>query len=192
MKATNYVYDPNRPQLMCFDGETPRGGFIGEMATRQFMKLINEGIEVKIGNMKNEQSKRRKVQRLRAIWVSAGIDNHRSAILEGYGVSSTADLTHEQLDELIRNYSAQHNKPADDEIRRLRSAVIQALEKLGVYTGPDSWHRVNNYLMAPRICGKLMYNCNADELRVLIRKLYSILERRNKTIADEQRKSQLN
>lgn len=192
MEATNYVYDPEKPQLVFFRGNTPAGGFIGHMATKQFMKLIEEGVSVMIGNLNDEKSRRQKVQRLRAIWVSQGIDSHRHAILEGYGVTSTADLTHEQLDELIRNYSAQHNKPASDEIRRLRSAALMAMQRLGVYNTSDDWAEVNRYMLQPRICGKLLYQCNTNELKKLIRKLNSIADSREKKLQDEVRKSAMN
>lgn len=187
-----YVYDPAAERLAVFDNETPRGGFTGEMATRQFQKLIDKGINVTIGNMNDERSRRNKVQRLRAIWISQGVDRYRSAILEPYGVTSTAELNNEQLDELIRIYSAQHQRPATEEERKLRATVLTLLQKLGVYATNDDWDRVNQYLIQPRIAGKLLYQMHPDEMRSLIRKLHSIIAKKERNIEDEKRKMTLN
>lgn len=187
-----YVYDPAAERLAVFDNETPRGGFTGEMATRQFQKLIDKGINVTIGNMNDERSRRNKVQRLRAIWISQGVDSYRSAIIEPYGVTSTAELNNEQLDELIRIYSAQHQRPATEEERKLRATVLTLLQKLGVYATNDDWDKVNQYLIQPRIAGKLLYQMHPDEMRSLIRKLHSIIAKKERNIEDEKRRMTLN
>jgi hypothetical protein len=192
MEKRSYVYDPANEKLSVFEGDKPMGGFIGRMATKQFMSLMEKGINVTIGNMNDEKSRRAKVQRLRAIWISQGVDKFRSSILEGYGVTSTAELTHEQLDELIVNYSAQYNRPATEEVRKLRSVVLTCLQKLGVYNTPEDWDAVNNYLMSPKIAGKLLYQMNEEEIRILIRKLNSILAKKSRELEDELRKMTLN
>ena len=187
-----YEFDPGSERLSIFDGDKNLGGFIGKGATREFLEALEKGAEVSITNRNNAMEKSKKIQRLRAIWISQGIDNHRASILEGYGVSSTADLTGQQLDELIRNYSAEYHKPASEHTRNLRSSILTLLTRLGVYTTQEDWASVNQFMMDKRIAGKLMYQCTDDELRILKRKLHSILHKQEEDAKDEKRFMRLN
>jgi len=187
-----YEFDPEADRLAIFDGDKNVGGFIGKGATREFLEALEKGAEVSITNRNNAMEKSKKIQRLRAIWIRQGIDNHRASILEGYGVSSTADLTGQQLDELIRNYSAEYHKPASEHTRNLRSSILTLLTRLGVYTTQEDWASVNQFMMDKRIAGKLMYQCTDDELRILKRKLHSILHKQEEDAKDEKRFMRLN
>ena len=191
-KKLRYEFDPEADRLAIFDGDKNLGGFIGKGATREFLEALEKGAEVSITNRNNGMEKSKKVQRLRAIWISQGIDNHRESILEGYGVSSTADLNVAQLDELIRQYSAEYHKPASEDTRNLRSSILTLLTRLGVYNTSDDWAAVNQFLMDKRIAGKLMYQCTDDELRILKRKLHTIIRKTEQDAKDEKRFMRLN
>jgi len=188
-----YIYDPATPRLFIVEDGKQRGGFSGQMAIKQFMKQLETGANITImGNKNNETERRGKAAKLRAIWISQGIDNYRSSILEPYGVTSTAQLNIEQLDELIKNYSAEYHKPANDEIRKLRSRVMVVLERIGIYKSKEDWAAVNAYLLQKRIAGKMMYQLNADELNVLLRKLHSIAKKKESEEKDELRLTIMN
>jgi hypothetical protein len=191
-KKLRYEFDPEADRLAIFDGDKNLGGFIGKGATREFMNALEKGAEVSITNRNNAMEKSKKVQRLRAIWISQGIDNHRESILEGYGVTSTADLNVAQLDELIRQYSAEYHKPASEDTRNLRSSILTLLTRLGVYNTSDDWAAVNQFLMDKRIAGKLMYQCTDDELRILKRKLHNIVRKNEEDLKQEKRSMRLN
>ena len=191
-KKLRYEFDPEADRLAIFDGDKNLGGFIGKGATREFLEALEKGAEVSITNRNNGMEKSKKVQRLRAIWISQGIDNHREAILEGYGVSSTADLNVAQLDELIRQYSAEYHKSASEDTRNLRSSILTLLTRLGVYNTSDDWAAVNQFMMDKRIAGKLMYQCTDDELRILKRKLHNIIRKTEADAKDEKRFMRLN
>lgn len=197
VKKLKYRYDPQRERLSIWEGDRNRGGFLGANATRELMRLLDTDADIEFTTMNDstsssEQQRKHKIQRLRAIWISQGIDQHREVILESYGVQSTADLSHEQLDELIAQYSAANNRPVSDEVRRLRSQVLTQLTRMGIYKNDEDWARVNQYMMNPRIAGKLLYLMTEPELKTLIRKLHSIAAKMQKTVDEEIRKSFLN
>jgi hypothetical protein len=125
-----------------------------------------------------------KVRRLRALWIKQGIDQYRESILSAYGVLSTADLSTDQLNELLLRFSPMSNRPISEQVRKLRSRVLVLLTKLGVYATNNDWARVNNYLMNPRIIGKPLYLLTEPELIGLIKKLYSI-EVKDREINDQ-------
>jgi len=201
MKTKNklkYRYDPAKERLAIMDGERNMGGFTGSYATRELMRLLGSSTGsdtdpiIEFTTMKTESERKAKIQRIRAIWISQGIDQYRDVILAGYGVESTASLTHDQLDELIAQYSAANNRPVSDEVRRIRSTVLTLLTKWGVYTTNDDWARVNQFLMSPKIAGKLLYLMTEAELKTLVRKLHSMLAKRDKQVDKERREAFLN
>lgn len=57
-------------------------------------------------------------------------------------------------------------------IKRLRSAVLKRLQKLGVDT--TDWAKVDNFCLKPQISGKLFRHLTIEELTALIPKLESI------------------
>lgn len=166
-----------------------QGGFMGSPAEREFSRLLETGANINFTDM-SDSIKKARVRRLRAIWINQGIDQFRESILEGYGVSSTADLNLEQLDELIDRYS--NAPPASEHIRRQRSSVMGLLTRLGVYKDDSDWQRVNNYLMDSRIAGKLLFQMSSDELNVLDHKLRSILAKREASDIEINRQKLLN
>lgn len=189
----SYTYDPVNERLTITDGGRNMGGFVGRMATKQWLKLLQQGKDITLKDMDREPERRQKAKRLRALWITQGIDNYREAILEPYGVTSTADLDHDQLDDLIANYTASTGSDAVPETtRKLRSQVLTLLQKLGVYATNDDWHSVNRYLMNPRIAGKLLYQMNDTEMKALTRKLWAIIAKECEKLDYELKLSMMN
>lgn len=186
-----YDYDPGLQRLTAKINGADKGGFVGAHAEREFSRLLETGANINFTDMSDSQRKAR-VRRLRAIWIKLGIDQHREAILEPFGVTSTADLSLDQLDELITRFSAEANKPANELIRTLRSDVLTQLNRLGIYTTNGDWTAVNNFLMSDKIAGKVLYNLNEEELRVLRKKLHSIITKKQATEIEEARQQLLN
>lgn len=115
------------------------------------------------------------------------IAGQKENILSGYGVESSKDLLYTQMEQIItglKDLRAKKYEPAPA-TRRLRSKVLDLLTKLDVYKDNRDWKRVNEYLMQPRIAGKLMYDMNDDELKALIRKLTAIHSKREQKIEAE-------
>lgn len=184
-----YDYDPGSQRLTAKINGTAKGGFVGAHAEREFSRLLETGANINFTDMSDSQRKAR-VRRLRAIWNKQGIDHHREAILHPYGVSSTADLTLQQLDELIERFDM--NAEVTASTRALRSDVMVLLDKLGVYADNGDWKRVNAFLMQSRIAGKMLFQMNDEELIVLARKLHSMLSKKAVTDAEIERKKLLN
>jgi len=59
------------------------------------------------------------------------------------------------------------------ETKKLRSSILKKLQLHGVDT--TDWTCVNRFLENPRIAGKRLYNMSNEEMRLLIKKLGSIL-----------------
>lgn len=174
MKKLKYNYDPGRQALTIMEGDKPRGGYHGANAETKFSELLETGAEISI--QATMDTKKAKIRRIRAIWIQKGIDRYRDGILENYGVTSTKDLSEQQLDELIRRFSDRDPGPV---IRALRSQVLIILTRLGVYENDGSWDNVNALLMDKRIAGKLLYQMDERELKQLIRKLSAIEAKEN-------------
>jgi len=121
--------------------------------------------------------KKRKIQVLHALLAHLGLMRSKYDLLASYGVESTTMLSDGDLDELIvrlRGMQQDGDRAADERLRKLRSQVLTDLNKIGIYGHSGDWHRVNAYLQEPKICGKLLYECNEAELKMLHRKLLSI------------------
>lgn len=188
---TTYTFDPEASRLYIFRDGKNIGGFMGPSAEKQFAKLLETDNEISITTMDKESLRKSLTRRLRALWIKQGVDKFRGDILAGYGVESTADLNIDQLKELIAKFSNETNKPGSEEIRRLRSNVLVILDRMGIYN-PQDWTRVNEYMMNPRIAGKLLYQMNPDELRTLARKLRAIEEKEQAFQINLKRLSNLN
>lgn len=174
-KKVSYQYDPVAGRMVFIADGRVKGGFSGKMADKKFMQLMDQGADIVLTDM-SSSIKNAKVKRLRAIWIKLGIDQHRESMLEPFGVSSTADLSVAQLDELIARYSDRKEEPRA--IRSLRSDILTLLNKLDIYKDNQDWAEVNNYLLQPRISGKLLFEHTEPELKALRRKLNSILDKK--------------
>lgn len=193
MRNLSYQYETSTPAFTIFEDGKPRGGFVGTHAIKQLFRALMDGKSVEFTDMDEQKVKSKKVQELRAAWISLGLDPIRKDIMKPYGVESTSDLTTEQLDELLKRFSSKYFRtPPDAEGRRLRSIAITLLTKYGVYTTNDDWHRVNRFLMDRRIAGKLMYEMDTDDMNALIRKLRKMVSDKEKKDSDILRLMNLN
>jgi hypothetical protein len=179
MEKISYQYDPIQNQLTISVNGSPRGGFIGASAERELRRVLDSGAEITITDMTN-LVKSAKVRRLRALWIRLGIDDHREVILDQYNVSSTADLSLEELEELITRFSAEVKSDTSESVRKLRSDILKQLNTLGIYAQPGNWKAVNDYLMQDKIAGKLLFEMSEQQLLTLRRKLHSIVTKEAK------------
>lgn len=64
------------------------------------------------------------------------------------------------------------------EIKRLRSAVLKRLQKMGIDT--TDWTKVDNFCLNKRIAGKAFRYLTLDELTLLVKKLETISRKTQK------------
>jgi hypothetical protein len=178
-----YNFNPLSLKLdFLVDGKL-KGCLIGNIAVRKFFELLESGADINIGGTlpMNESIK---VRKLRALWIKQGVDEFRDSILKPYGVTSTAALNDQQLDELISRFTSENKSSTPTDIRNKRSVILKLLMELGIYDNSGDWTRVNAYLMDNRIAGKLLYQMTLEELQMLTSKLRSIVSK-----ADHERKA---
>ncbi|MGQ1889157.1 hypothetical protein ACT29H_01820 [Thermophagus sp. OGC60D27] len=127
---------------------------------------------------------KRKRQLLHALLFKLGALPNKKDILSSYGVTSTTELTEQQLDDLIERLKIAINKRYNTTrtIRQWRSNVLVMLNKCGVYADNNDWERVNKFLLDKRIAGKMLYEMNIEELKTLYRKLASIAKKRKEKL----------
>lgn len=188
-RDTTFNYDPGSQTLTVFRKGKIIGGFVSSSAEREFARLLESGADINITDVSNS-IKSARIKRLRAMWMKQGVDQYRDAILQPYGVLSTADLNLQQLDELIERFNNKREVTAAT--RRLRSDVMVTLDKLGIYADNGDWKRVNAFLMQPRIAGKLLYQMTDDELLALNKKLRAILAKKAEQDREINRQKLLN
>ncbi len=124
------------------------------------------------------------MRKLHALLNETGLMIHRKSFLEGYGVTSASDLTHEDLEHFTNHVESIKNTEIKNMKRKARSVVLSILQKLGIYESNNDWAVVNGYLLQPKIAGKLLYEMNHKELDALIIKLNSILSKQEKNTAE--------
>lgn len=109
-----------------------------------------------------------------------GQREQKYTLLEGFGATSTSDLSAEQLLELcnmIRDTSA---RDAGQKLKEKRSLCLRLLTDIGVYyvaPGEDSkacWGRVNEFVGQKKIAGKIFYNLTVKDLDNLAIKLRAL------------------
>ena len=122
-----------------------------------------------------------------AILSNLGLKDSKADILAGYGVESSKDLSHAQMEELIASLKKMQKAKEEPSkaTRQKRSAVLDLLTKLGIYKDNNDWQQVNKYLLDKRIAGKLMYDMTDKELDALIRKLTAIHKKQEDQINAE-------
>lgn len=110
-----------------------------------------------------------------------GIESSKTALLEGYGVEHTNQLSDEDLqhlvDRLIRMKEEKDNFQ-ESEKKHWRSVVLTLCNKYGVYVTNNDWTEVNNLLLEKRVGGKLLYEMTKEELQMVALKLRMILAKR--------------
>ncbi len=125
----------------------------------------------------------------------AGLKKQKANILAGQGVESSKDLTTAQIEAvcLYLQTEAEKRNAATPIIRRHRSNILNLLTGLGFTpSGWDGWQKVNEFLKRPQIAGKLLYECDLDQLKALEKKLYALLRQREEKIKAENRLAQNN
>lgn len=103
-------------------------------------------------------------------------------ILALWGAGSFDDMPDEHLTacvEFMEQADRCRRTPATEKVRRLRSQVLTLLNRLGKYATLNDWSAVNRYLLQKKICGKLLYMLNENELLTLVRKLRSIATKKD-------------
>lgn len=129
------------------------------------------------------------IRRFYGLLAEKNLRHQKDALLDGFGVESTKDLTINQLLALIETLTRIESPKTEvsKELREARSAVLKALETLDVKAINNNWDHVNNYLKQPRIAGKVLYQCTVEELKALIPKLKIIARKRKARIDEENR-----
>ncbi|RME95478.1 MAG: hypothetical protein D6772_13075 [Bacteroidetes bacterium] len=129
-----------------------------------------------------------RIKRLHAALAGAKMMPYKADMLASYGVESSKNLTVTQAEELIQRLNDM--KPLDrteapKPVRRLRSTVLTLINSLGIYATNNDWTRVNQFLLNPRIAGKLLYQMNEEELKALARKLRGMIRKRKEKVEQE-------
>jgi hypothetical protein len=124
------------------------------------------------------------MRKFHALLKELNIMDQRDSILEGYGYEHARDLPDDLLDDAVRRLVELRDGKAAL-TRMLRSDILTVLQKLGVYMDNNSWSRVNEYLLQPRIAGKMLYQMSDVELVALRIKLNSILSKQEKMVNQE-------
>lgn len=118
-------------------------------------------------------------------------DFEKESMLSSYGVSSSKELSDEQMMEVCDALRSMQQpdtaKPerADTppDVRRLRSRVITQLESLGVYRNGMGWTGANAFLEQKRVAGKrLSQMTDVEELKALVRKLSAMVKKRQEQL----------
>lgn len=126
------------------------------------------------------------MRKLHALLRELNMTSHKASLLEGYGVEHASELTEAQLRELVEQL-VKFRDGANADVRAMRSQVLSQLQRIGVYADNRDWHRVNEYLLQPRIAGKLLYQMTYSELHDLSVKLRSIEAKVDKQKAETNR-----
>jgi hypothetical protein len=99
----------------------------------------------------------------------------KAYILEGYGASSTLELTEKQLDDIILRIEKiikQQKEEKDSELRYWRHKCIRMIAECGINT--QDWNDVNAFILNRRIAGRHLYELDINELKELHRKLHNV------------------
>jgi hypothetical protein len=117
---------------------------------------------------------------------AAGCLNYKADVLSPYGVERIRDLSEWQLDDLISrlNTITANKNNAQAAVRKARSTILNLLDSLGIKAKDGDWTRVNQYLMNPRIAGKLLYEMDEYDLKATAKKLRAISRKRQKEEAE--------
>ena len=84
----------------------------------------------------------------------------------------------------------QKNTSPDEVLKRYRSAIQHRLQKHGINTA--NWTEVNAFMKQPRICGRMLWELNTDDLKALLPKLEAILAKDTEIKEELERLKQMN
>ncbi len=136
---------------------------------------------------------RLKRQKLNALLAYGQMIDAKPHILESYGVSSTLDLSENELDELIikvRQIIDSKNKHTSIEIRQWRHKCLCMIKECGIDT--NNWNAVNEFMLDKRIAGKHLYELSSGELQSLHRKLHNVRDNKLKKAEEISRLTKAN
>lgn len=122
-----------------------------------------------------------KIRRINTLMSACRLIPNRPDILGLWNASCYDELSDANVVELQAFMELAYRMkttPAPEAIRRLRSQVLAHLTKLGMYASPEDWAKVNRFLLQRRICGRLLYMLQAQELHALVRKLRAIADKK--------------
>jgi len=167
------LYNSDKGILSYLVDRIPHHGFIGKMADQKFYEALERGFNVQL--IEKTMDNKAKIRQFYAILAKKGLMDLKPDILAKYGVRSTTELTEQQLDDEINHLQTVQ---VNQELRDARSIVLNLLSKLNI-TGSreDGWKRVNEYLLQPRISGKVLYEMNTTELKDCSLRLRSIIQK---------------
>jgi hypothetical protein len=129
-----------------------------------------------------------RIIRIHAALAAAGLMHMKPEMLGSYGVESTKQLTAAQADDLLgrlHRIADERREDTPKQVRNARSAVMTLLNRMGIYADNGDWSRVNEFLLQPRICGKLLYELSLEELQALQRKLYVVERKLQQKVQEE-------
>lgn len=126
-----------------------------------------------------------KHKRFKILLHKCELRHHEADMLSPFGVSSIKDLQETDLDSLIERLETIKLSKSDandtpKHIRKLRSTAIMLCEDiLGQRIVGRAWTNLNQFLLQPRIAGKLLTDLDETEMKALNNKLRSIIRKRN-------------
>lgn len=136
--------------------------------------------------MTKEQRIKNKRRRFNALLHVTMMAHAKPYILDSYGVESTTELHESDLDNEIRileNQLRQKKEDADKDVRTWRHKCLRVIGSCDIDT--QDWNNVNEFLMQPRLGGKVLYDYDTvEELKNLHRKLNAIAD--NKAVKRDQ------
>lgn len=120
----------------------------------------------------------------------AGVSANKEDILAGFNVESVNDLSIVQMDEILNTLQsiADGRHQATPEVRKARSRILTLCTDMGVFNG-SNWKALNDFVLQPRIAGKLLYQMDLAELKALNKKLSGMLRAKVEKIEQENNKA---
>ena len=122
-----------------------------------------------------------KIRRINQLFSACKLTPNRPDVLALWGANDFEEMTDANLEPcrvfLETAYKCRTTQPTEA-VRRLRSQAMTLLNRLGKYATPEDWTEVNRFLLQRKICGRLLYMLNEDEIKGLIRKLRAIADKK--------------
>ena len=118
-----------------------------------------------------------KIRRINTLMSACRLIPNRPDILKLWDATGADELTDEALVECGQFMEAAYRgktTAAPEPIRRLRSQAMTQINRLGLYATASDWTGVNRFLLQRKICGRLLYMLDSEDLAALIRKLRAI------------------
>lgn len=113
-----------------------------------------------------------------------GMLDNKEEIVSNYTngrTTSLREMTVQEYSAMLQDLGA--DSPYEHERKRLRSAVLHAIQEIGVDT--SNWNKVDEFCMNKRIAGKVFRFLNVKELKALRKKLEAIKMKKRQEKAKE-------